>query len=134
MSNVRRHLKRCQTTVSSFGDRVRIKSTPETIAAGLAGLEADVNGFTTPSVTNVEVIGGAPDDCAINVSPLAGGDTYWLRPDLLEVLHHNPGMELKVGNMKAVRRADGTWDETVVLKHRQASWFIWILHTLGWKK
>lgn len=120
--------------MSSFGDRVRIKSTPETIAAGLAGLEADVYGFTTPSVTNVEVIGGAPDDCAINVSPLAGGDAYWLGPDLLEVLHHNPGMELKVGNMEAVRRADGTWDETVVSKHRQASWFIRMLHTLGWKK
>ncbi|MEO8752620.1 MAG: hypothetical protein ABI624_08075 [Casimicrobiaceae bacterium] len=53
--------------MSSFGDRVRVKESPETIAAGIAGMEGDVRGFTTPSITGITVIGGAPDDQAINV-------------------------------------------------------------------
>ena len=54
--------------MSAFGDRVRIKETPETRASGVAGLEGDVYGFTTPSVTAIEVVGGSPDDFAINVT------------------------------------------------------------------
>ncbi len=96
----------------SFGDRVQIKSTPETVDANIAGLEGDVYGFTTPSVTGVEVIGGAPDDHAVNVCLKTDGRTLWLRPDLVEFVHCNPGTEMVVGNIKSVRQSDGSWVES----------------------
>ncbi len=42
----------------SFGDNVRVHTTPETTERGLAGLTGQIQGVTTPSVTNVDVIGG----------------------------------------------------------------------------
>lgn len=98
--------------MSGFGDRVRIKESPETIAAGVAGLEGDVYGFTTPSVTSVVVIGGSPDDYALNVSVESRNTELWFRPDLVEFLHHNAGSEMRVGNIKSVRQVDGSWLET----------------------
>ena len=104
--------------MADFGDRVRIRESPETLAAGLAGMEGDVYGVTTPSVTNIEPIGGVKDDCALNVS-IEGKGGFWLRPDLVELLHHNPGMEMVVGNNRAVRRPDGSWSETTI---KQSWW------------
>lgn len=98
--------------MTDFGDRVRIKESPETLAAELAGLEGDVYGFTTPSVTGVTVVGGAPDDYAINVFVESKKADFWIRPDLIEFLHFNSGSEVVVGNVKAVRQADGTWSES----------------------
>jgi hypothetical protein len=99
--------------MTDFGDRVRIKRTAETSAAGVADLEGDVRGFTTPSVTGVSpVIGGAPDDVAINVYIEALTDDRWVRPDLLEFLHYNAGTVMVVGNLKVVRQSDGSWTET----------------------
>ena len=99
--------------VPAFGDRVRIRPTPETNEAGIAGLEGDIYGMTTPSVTKIEAIGGAPDDRALNVSIGERGATYWVRPDLVELVHHNEGMVMKVGRVTAVRTPDGTWTETI---------------------
>jgi hypothetical protein len=99
--------------MSNFGDRVRIRSSPETEAVGVAGLEGDVYGFTTPSSTGVTVVGGAPDDYALNVS-IEGHGALWFRPDLVEIIHHNAGLEIRVGNVTAVRRPDGSWSETAV--------------------
>jgi len=42
--------------MSDFGDRVRIKDSDETRAAGIAGMEGDVYGVTTPSVTNAGIL------------------------------------------------------------------------------
>ena len=100
--------------MSSFGDRVRIKQSPETVAAGVAGLEGNVFGFTTPSVTEVDVVGGAPDDRALNVSVDAHGNDLWFRPDLVEFLDHNVGMEMAVDNVRAVRQSDGSWAESFI--------------------
>ncbi len=113
--------------MTDFGDRVRVKESPETRAAGIAGLEGDIYGVTTPSVTNVEVVGGAPDDCAFNVSFESRKETFWIRPDLVEVLHHNAGMEMVVGNIRAVRQPDGNWIESVVnpsesVKRQESLW------------
>jgi hypothetical protein len=114
--------------MSDFGDRVRVKQTPETSAAEVANMEGDVHGFTTPSVTGVSVIGGAPDDHAINVYFQALSSDRWFRPDLLEFLHHNAGTEVVVGNVKAVRQSDGSWVETrapstMTLLDRLRCWF-----------
>lgn len=98
--------------MSDFGDRVRIKTSPETMAAELAGLEGDVHGFTTPSATGVTVVGGAPDDRALNVFVESRNTDFWLRPDLIEFLHFNAGSEIVVGNVRSIRQADGSWLET----------------------
>jgi hypothetical protein len=98
--------------MSAFGDRVRILESPETAAAGLAGLEGDVYGCTTPSMTGVEVIGGAPDDYALNVNLELKNEAFWFRPDLVELLHHNAGLEISAGGAKAIRQADGSWVES----------------------
>lgn len=113
--------------MSNFGDRVRIKRTPETVSAEVADMEGDVYGFTTPSATGVPVIGDAPDDHATNVYFEALSSDRWFRPDLLEFLDHNAGAEMIVGNIKAVRQSDGTWIETRVqnltLLNRLRRWF-----------
>jgi hypothetical protein len=102
--------------MSSFGDRVRVRESPETLAAGIALLEGEVYGFTTPSTTGVQAIGGAPDDYALSISLASSDATVWLRPDLVEFLDHNPGAEVVVGTKRLIRQADGSWlDEPVVM-------------------
>ena len=51
----------------SFGDNVRVVSTPLTVSLGLAGLTGQVYGETSPSVTGVEAVGETSKDYAINV-------------------------------------------------------------------
>lgn len=93
-------------------DRVLVRDTPETAEIGIAGMEGDVYGFTTPSVTGVEVIGGAPEDFALNVSFKDSKGEFWLRPDLVQLLNHNEGTELRVGGAAFVRESDGSWLQT----------------------
>ena len=99
----------------SFGDRVRIRRTPVTEAAGLAGLEGDIYGESIPSTSGVEVIGPAPDDFALNIYVEPRGESYWLAPEFIELLHHNPGMDIRLDGVpkRWVRRADGGWDEVL---------------------
>ena len=33
----------------------------------------------------------------------------WFRPDLLELIHHNAGLEVVVGNVRTIRQTDGSW-------------------------
>lgn len=99
--------------MSAFGDRVRISASPETTAAGVAGLEGEVYGFTTPSMTGVDVIGGAPDDYALNVNLEPKDEAFWFRPDLVELLHHNAGLQVSAGGVKAIRQADGELDRII---------------------
>ena len=78
----------------SFGDNVSVRQTPETQAAGLAGLSGNVYGETTPSSTNVEVIGELKEDYAINVHFEKLGESFWFSQDLLEFIDHAPGTEI----------------------------------------
>jgi hypothetical protein len=94
-----------------FGDRVLVLATSETVSAGVAGLAGDVYGFTTPSLTGVDVIGGAPEDYALNVNLDSKGEAFWFRPDLLELLHRNAGLEISVGGITTIRQADGRWGD-----------------------
>jgi hypothetical protein len=93
----------------SFGDNLRVASTPLTVSLGLAGLTGPVHGATTPSVTGVEVIGGAAADYAINVQ--LDGQSLWFAPALLEFVDHAPGTEIVIGNKRLVRSASGEWVE-----------------------
>jgi len=95
----------------SFGDNVRVASTPLTISLGLAGLTGAVYGETTPSVTGVEVIGRTDEDYAINVQLEGRDESVWFAAGLLEFIDHAPGTEVVIGNKRIVRSASGEWVE-----------------------
>jgi hypothetical protein len=95
----------------SFGDHVRVRSTPATVPLGLAGLVGQVYGETRPAATGVEVIGGTAQDYAINVQLLDRADTLWFAPDCLEFVDHAPGTEIVIGNRRFIRSASGEWVE-----------------------
>ena len=97
--------------MSGFGDKVRIAVAVETEALGLAGKSGVVFGFTTPSVTGVNVVGPSTDDCAINVFFDELDDSYWFAPHLVELIDHNPGLvaSLDGSDIEHVRMPDGSW-------------------------
>ena len=84
------------------------------VPVGLAGLSGQVYGHTTPSVTNVDVIGRATNDFAINVHLDDRGEAYWFAPDLLEFIDHGAGTEITLDGVpkKWVRTSAGDWEET----------------------
>ena len=47
-----------------------------------------------------------------NVSIDELGTEFWLAAELLELIDHAEGTEIVIGNYRAVRRADGTCDES----------------------
>ena len=65
-------------------DKVRIRSTPETEAAGVATLTGIVVGETKPSSSGAQVIGPCPGDYAIGVLIPALRQAVWLPPEQLE--------------------------------------------------
>ena len=97
----------------TFGDRVRVRQTPEAEALGLAGLEGDIYGETTPSVINVAVIGLKNEDHALNVFFAEKKGEYWFSEDQLEFLHHSPGTVITLDGVdkKLVRSSSGAWEE-----------------------
>ena len=97
--------------VISFGDNVRVVSTPLTISLGLVGLTGAVYGETTPSVTGVEVIGQTDEDYAIAVQLEGGDESIWFAAGLLEFIDHAPGTEVVIGNTRIVRSVSGEWVE-----------------------
>lgn len=106
--------------ISSFGDNVRIRVTKETEDAGVAGLEGQVCGQTTPSVTGVYVIGPASDDYAVNVHFEGRGEALWFAPELVELLNHAPGSEIRLTGVdkKWTRTEDGGWHEETLAEKR----------------
>jgi hypothetical protein len=95
----------------SFGDNVRIRSTPLTEKLGLAGQTGCIYGETRPSVTGVEVIGEVTDDYAVNVMIEARREQLWFAPDLVEFIDHGAGTEVRIGNKHLVRDVSGEWSE-----------------------
>jgi hypothetical protein len=113
--------------VITFGDNVRVQDTPVTKAAGIAGRVGNVHGFTTPSVTGVEILGELKEDYAIHVffEDLSRG--YWLDPGLVEFIHHGPGAAIRLEGVPKqwTRSADGEWHESGrPLAPRE--WWAWI--------
>ncbi len=97
--------------LSLMHDNVRIRVTPSTEAAGVAGRIGNVAGFTTPSMTGVEVIGEVKEDLAFSVMFENPHMQLWFAPDLLEFVDHAPGLKIEIGKTKLTRRADGSWDK-----------------------
>jgi len=96
-----------------FGDTVRVRSTPATQAAGVAGVVGPVYGVTTPSVTGVQVIGQLSEDRAIHVFIEGRMEPLWFAPELLEFIDHRAGAvaSIKGVNKQWTRNEDGTWTE-----------------------
>lgn len=96
--------------ISQF-DTVRVVTTDEMVAHGYVGRTGVCYGFTTPSVTNVEVVGDSDTDFAFNVHfEEEGVEDAWFSPDLLVFVDHGAGTTITVGDKSFVRRADGEWD------------------------
>jgi hypothetical protein len=97
----------------NFGDHVRILDTEATRTVGLAGLTGVVFGETTPSITNIEVIGEIIDDYAVSVYFEQSAKQIWFASDQLELLDHNPGSTATIDgvNKKWVRTSSGEWKE-----------------------
>jgi len=96
-------------TTIAFGDSVRIRSTAETEQLGLAGRTGFVQGWTTPSVTSVPVVGIDAKDRAVSAKVEGQSDPLWLDPDLVEFVDHSAGLRVKVGDRSCTRGASGEW-------------------------
>ena len=108
-----------------FGDNVRVRITPLTEERGIAGIRGNVHGETTPSVTNVEVIGEVTDDYALRVQPDdKDTDGFWIVPSLLEFVDHAAGTVMVAGNVRAVRQEDGSWKE-IRIPTKKPWWKFW---------
>ena len=92
----------------SLGDHVRIVTTLETRTVGYADLEGMCLGFTTPSVTGVEVVGDQNSDLAYAIK-LATGEVVWFTPDSVQDVDVAPGLEARIGDKRFVRGEDGEW-------------------------
>jgi hypothetical protein len=93
-----------------LGDTVRIVSTAETIAAGYADRMGTCYGFTTPSLTGVQVIGDSGADDALNVA-FDDGTSAWFDPTLVVFLDVNAGQVATIGDKRFVREPTGEWVE-----------------------
>lgn len=95
-------------------DTVRVRETPETRVAGLAGLTGVVYGESMPAATGVgPVIGTLQGGWAVNVNFEEREGEFWFAPELLELVDHGAGtvIGLDGSSVEFVRRADGGWDE-----------------------
>jgi len=104
----------------SIFDNVRVRSTPLTEERGLAGMNGQVHGETTPSVSGVEVIGEPKTDYAINVFFESQNKSYWFASQLLELVDHAAGTEITLKGVpkKWVRAESGKWTE-----HSEKPWW-----------
>lgn len=118
----------------SFGDNVRIVRTAETERLGIAEMIGNVYGETTPSVSNVEVIGTLTSDYAFNVHFDMLDANFWIAPHLLEFVNHAPGTEVHVHGspFKSVRQRDGTWKD-IPLSPQGKSWLVRLLDRLRYR-
>jgi hypothetical protein len=87
---------------------VRIATTPATQRLGYAGALGVVMGFTTPSVTGVEVVGDSDEDLALGVS-FDELEDAWFAPGLLDKVDLQPGTEVRIGAWRFIATADGEW-------------------------
>lgn len=91
-----------------IGDIVQILRAPDTIAAGFADRTGTCHGFTTPSVTGVDVIGPGERDEALYVT-LDDGTAAWFDASLVTFLDVDAGQTAVIGSQRFVRLPSGEW-------------------------
>ena len=111
--------------VIEFGDKVKFVDNETTRKAGVATKEGTCLGFTTPSLTDIEFIGETEVDYAISIELKDSSEIIWTTQDLVEFIDHNEGHVIEMGNMRATRRADGSWKEERIAPSQEK---------LGWLK
>ena len=111
----------------TFGDNVRVRATDETEAAGVAGLVGQIYGSTTPSITNVQVIGLLTDDSALNVHFKSIGQAHWFAAHLLAFVDHGAGTEIRLDGVdkKWTRAVDGRWIKETLAAKTRPWWRFW---------
>lgn len=109
----------------TFGDQVEVKSTTETLALGLAGKKGEIFGETTPSITEVEVIGDVIEDYAINVFFEELNEGFWFSSDLLEPVDSDPDREIEitVGRSTFTKNKDGSWEDRTKADLKKKQWW-----------
>lgn len=88
-----------------LGDMVRVRGTPATLAADLAGLTGEVRGATAPSVNRAEVIGKLQEDHAIKVHFEERKEAYWFAPYLLELVQHDVAADTTTDSEKVLKQS-----------------------------
>ena len=104
----------------SFGDTVKVVSNEITKRLAIDNKIGEVFGETNPSLTNVDITGANENDFAFNVHFENDEKEYWLSPELVELVNHTPGLEIRVGNVKATRTENGEW-----IEERVSWWKFW---------
>lgn len=96
---------------NSFGNKVKIKDSPQTREKGLAGKTGDVYGQTTPSMMDFEIIGTPKDDFAVNVYFDDLKTSYWFDADLLETIDDGQGSVITLDGVdkKWTKGQNGQW-------------------------
>lgn len=109
----------------SFGDKVRVLSSPATDAAGISGLAGCIYGESVPSSSGVVVLGKLAADYAVNVFIEERQEGFWLDPSLVEFADHGAGAEITIQGspVKLVRQTDGSWSESG--STRKPWWRFW---------
>ena len=103
-----------KTMIIEFGDKVKFVDNETTREAGVAMKEGICLGFTTPSITNIKFIGRTEIDYAISIELNDTREVIWSTQDLVEFISHGEGQVIEIGNRRATRRADGSWEEEVI--------------------
>lgn len=93
-----------------FGDHVRVVESDLTVSQGYAGRDGTCMGFTTPSVTGVDLVGSADADLAYAIE-FENGESAWFASDLVEFVDFAAGTDMRIGDKRFVRRDDGEWIE-----------------------
>lgn len=93
-----------------FGDRVRIRATPETVSLGVAECIGIVYGQSIPSASGVgPVVGDHGEDYALNIDFQDGSDGLRYAPGLVDFVDFAAGTELMVGSQRYIRTSTGEW-------------------------
>jgi len=98
---------------STFGNKVMIKNSPQTVEKGLAGKIGVIFGETTPSMINFEIIGTPKEDYAISVHFDDLGESFWFDAELLEQIDAGEGTVMTLDGIpkKWTKGKKGEWIE-----------------------
>ena len=109
----------------SFGNKVKIKSCPETEKKGLAERIGEIYGHTTPSLTEVEVIGQTDKDFALNVYFDDIKESFWFDESLIEQLDNGAGAEITLDGIdkKWIKDSNGNWIEEDLVENGTKKWW-----------
>ena len=112
---------------NTFGNKVRIKSTPETIEKGLSGKAGVVYGVTTPSMMDLEVIGTPKEDVAINIYFDDLKESFWFDEDLIEHIDNGQGTTISLDGVdkKWTKGKNGEWSEEDTALLVKKWWQFW---------